>query len=260
MTLKLKTILTESKQVGVLYHFTPIMRLLKIMDGDVLLPSKADGHQGEPFISFTRDRNFRFPAMWKSETMVRIVLDGDKLSNMYTIKPFQFQGSHKYNLPGVGIVAEPVSDEAEERLTFPRKKYPDTDKFIEALHDVRKYIIQIDLPKDIFVLDRLFYTNFSVDVTASQRNHSSTNLSFDKIYADLDTLYKSCIDRKKFSKFKEEHPAGVSSDFGFRIAIKPSNVRYFASEVVDYTKFQTKLSEIESMLSEFFKVPVKCVL
>jgi len=72
----------ESKQVGILYHYTYLTNLVKILDNNTLKISPNHG-----WVSFTRDKN-----AWKSIASIYpvcIVVDGNKLSNNYQIKPYQ---------------------------------------------------------------------------------------------------------------------------------------------------------------------------
>lgn len=88
-----KSIFSESKQVGILYHFTTIYNFIDIVrSGCVLFSSKESkrtgfaGLQNElmDYISFTR--NFRLKS--HNGSYFRFDIDGDKLSEEYKIEPF----------------------------------------------------------------------------------------------------------------------------------------------------------------------------
>lgn len=80
----------ESKQVGVLYHYTSLENIYKILltnrleSGDAGMQS--DSYDGL-FISTTRDKNFHNQKRTIDSTECRIVLNGDKISNRYKIIP-----------------------------------------------------------------------------------------------------------------------------------------------------------------------------
>jgi hypothetical protein len=77
--------LFEAKNVGILYHFTSIDNLIEIIETNKMI--------GGDSISFTRDKNFintTGAASIGEPAECRIVIDGDKLSNRYKIRPYNF--------------------------------------------------------------------------------------------------------------------------------------------------------------------------
>jgi hypothetical protein len=108
----------ESKQIGVLYHYTTLHNLFRILNSNIL--KYSSNHDS---ISFTRDKN-----AYKSiarRYACRIVIDGDKLSNNYKIKPYQdyYDSNIKIKIP----------DEQEERIIN------------KNINDIKKYILYVDL-------------------------------------------------------------------------------------------------------------------
>jgi hypothetical protein len=84
--------ITEGKQVGTLYHFTPLKNIPKILNSQRLNPND-EGH-----ISTSRRPNMSteifiddFSNRMDNTPIARIVLDGDKISNKYKIKPFSYK-------------------------------------------------------------------------------------------------------------------------------------------------------------------------
>lgn len=117
--MKLKYILNEMKQVGILYHYTNIINLLSILTTNKLISKNV------PYISFTRDKLFHKNTRYNIGGMeCRLVIDGNKLSNNYKIKPYSY---HFYDLPDV------KNDESEEKI--------DTN----VIKNIDKYIIDIEL-------------------------------------------------------------------------------------------------------------------
>lgn len=88
--IKLNKLLNEGKQVGTLYHWTDLMGSFNIISQDFLKGYLTDTFRDQPAISFTRDKNF-YKGKNKLATKPEIgfVIDGDKLSNHYKIRPFQ---------------------------------------------------------------------------------------------------------------------------------------------------------------------------
>jgi hypothetical protein len=118
--IKFLNILKEAKQVGMLYHYTENWLLEKIISDNTL----------EAPISFTRHQNDWVRDFTGGEAI--IVIDGNKLSNNYKIRPYQDRG-HIHTNPETGkreYEHEYVNDEFEERV----------DKNITNLN---KYIIKI---------------------------------------------------------------------------------------------------------------------
>lgn len=73
--------LHERKQVGVLYHYTNIVALLKIIRDGLSLKDKM---YNRGYISFSRNGNdiSNLPNI-----NARFIIDGDKISDIYKIKP-----------------------------------------------------------------------------------------------------------------------------------------------------------------------------
>ena len=120
--------LFEAKQVGVLYHFTRLGSLEKILQENILYMSRQWKN-----ISFTRNKNLISNSNYLKENkaFARIVVDGDKLSNDYKIRPFVFPQRSKWETASYNL--ERPGSEAEE--------------MVEAdIKDIKKYIIRVDLP------------------------------------------------------------------------------------------------------------------
>jgi hypothetical protein len=83
--IKLIALLKEARQVGTLYHFTNVRGLESIVQTDTFRATPAYVN-AEPTdrVSFTRNKNF----YWN---IIRISVDGDKLSNKYKTTPFSYQ-------------------------------------------------------------------------------------------------------------------------------------------------------------------------
>ena len=75
--IKLIDLLNEGKQVGTLYHYTENELLKQIVETNTLLAP----------VSFTRRQSSQVRDFTNGESI--IVVDGNKLSNNYKIKPYQ---------------------------------------------------------------------------------------------------------------------------------------------------------------------------
>lgn len=113
--------LNEAKQVSIIYHYTTFENGLKILQSNELKGSEAsDSTHANPVyaVSFTRDKRFHdnhivgFDIGSFGQTpQVRFTVDGDNLSNRYTIGPFA-QGGKDGGVFSKGK----KSFEAEERV------------------------------------------------------------------------------------------------------------------------------------------------
>lgn len=80
----LKPLILESKQVGIIYHFTGIWNLYEMLKFDDFRIKT-----GYNYISFTRNPIMFSPELLQSKLQTRIMIDGNKLSNKYKISPFK---------------------------------------------------------------------------------------------------------------------------------------------------------------------------
>lgn len=79
----LKPLILESKQVGIIYHFSGIWNLYEMLKFNNF-KLKSQTH----YISFTRNPIMYSPELLPSKMQTRIMIDGNKLSNKYKIEPF----------------------------------------------------------------------------------------------------------------------------------------------------------------------------
>ena len=101
--------LNEAKQVGTLYHFTPLSNLKDILSIQFLYPNDEEqvSTSRRPNMS-TRD----FQDM-KKNSIVRMALDGNKISTKYKVRPFAF-----------GADEGSAEDLGEEQIVVNGKKFP----------------------------------------------------------------------------------------------------------------------------------------
>lgn len=147
--MKLTNIIFEGKQVGKIYHYTTPGNWEKIKESNTLQagdplgdytttpprklhpPDLAD----QASISFTRNKNLHSTDYWYDlglvitsvKDMIRLTLDGDKLSQNYKLKPFRYAFTRPRIHPGA------VADEYETRALTPK------------ITDLNKYLIAVDL-------------------------------------------------------------------------------------------------------------------
>ena len=174
--------LTESKQVGKLYHVTTWKNLVKIMKEDVL-------GLRDRYVSFSRNPRYTYISGQLEGKQVQLVIDGNKLSNRYKIEQYADQGSW----------VEGKRFEAEERVKG-------------QIRDIGKYIIEIRLLQDIYDVDPgeldIYFTYLS------KYKHLENLLFPDKQnYHDLDNLWGIYKNGKKVKSFTEDNIAEVCFEF-----------------------------------------------
>jgi hypothetical protein len=122
--------INESKQVGILYHHTTVKNVMGILNDNTLKLS-----QNHDSVSFTRDKN-AYKTIAKIYP-IRIVVDGNELSNNYKISPYQ----DYYNSPGI---TRKIPDEMEEVV-------------LKDIRNIKKYIIRVDVFEDDFYDELTLY-------------------------------------------------------------------------------------------------------
>ena len=78
--------ITEAKQVGNLYNFTPISNLKSILETRSLIPNDENAVS----TSIRPNMSTRGFQDMRTDSIVRIMLDGDKISTKYKIRPFAY--------------------------------------------------------------------------------------------------------------------------------------------------------------------------
>lgn len=93
--IKLADLLREAKQVGTIYHHTIYYNASNIVGTGKLCSSNDPFEDGTYGISFTRDKAFhgKFTSN-EGGSQCRFVIDGDKLSQNYKIRPYAEEESN----------------------------------------------------------------------------------------------------------------------------------------------------------------------
>ena len=173
----LKENLLEAKQVGDLYHFTSEAGAIGILKDNKLNGSKSISKKQ---ISFTRNKNYltQTDVGGKSTIMIRIAVDGEKLSNKYKVQPTNFFPG-RYGEKGIR------QDEFEEII----KK--------DGIDNIKNYIKEITIDRDglIEYTDSVNYLN----ITAKLQNKKNVNwqAEFDKISKDSEKEVDNSIEEIK---------------------------------------------------------------
>ena len=111
-------VINESKNIGIIYHFTHLMNLFFILESKTFMARYNDlpKFKYDYSVSCTRNKSFAWGG-------VRIMLDGDKISQKYVIKPVAYFKFNRFNRL-----------QSEERIFTNNETFPIFD-----------YILQIDI-------------------------------------------------------------------------------------------------------------------
>lgn len=121
--------ISESKQVGKIYHFCALKDVEKyIAPTDTLSSSGLFWNRltkNRNTISFTRNPNLRLNTLRSYNISIRFSVDGDKLSNNYKIIPYSAYGVSSPHFKSDYMSGEPDydSDEMEEIVIGPVKNF-----------------------------------------------------------------------------------------------------------------------------------------
>lgn len=105
-------LLLEARQVGPIYHFTSFDSLKNILQSNTIKGSWGNQDVKGKYVSVTRDKNLwkTEPNLGAEEIQVALVLDGDKISNKYKIRPYAYEPYRDLDRSGA---------EAEELIMLP---------------------------------------------------------------------------------------------------------------------------------------------
>ena len=142
--IKLKDILREAKQVGLLYHFTDFDSLKNVIESNTMRGSWGNQDVKGKYISTSRDKNFwkSYPNIGAEELEVALVFDGDKLSNKYKIRPYAYEPYRSLDRSGA---------EAEELIMLPTGTLSNVDQYLlgvmvlEESESIQSYLIKKDI-------------------------------------------------------------------------------------------------------------------
>jgi len=176
--------INESKQVGILYHFTPLSNLKKIIETQFLFAND------EQQISTSRRPNMStrdFQDMERS-SIARIALDGDKISTKYKVRPFAF-----------GADENSAEDLGEEQIIVNGDRFPlipylkRIDIFLNKKEIVNPKILEllekVNIPYKIYQDIPIFNTPYSQPKTGNPEDINIKNIRKKEIYTKNDMLY-----------------------------------------------------------------------
>lgn len=158
----IENILKEAKQVGILYHATRLDYAISIAENNIMYANPKLQNDGKTLdlnsLGISTSRNKLF--MYKGD--VEIMLDGDKLSEKYSILPYNYFN----DFPTEELTHAEKRNTAESIIISKSylnsiKNYSDEEAFDIAFYDpfsipnINKYILGFMVPPNIFGSDLL---------------------------------------------------------------------------------------------------------
>jgi len=131
--------ITEAKQVGNLYHFTPLSNLKKILETRYIFSNE----EGYVSTSIRPNMETSYLQNMKTKSIARLMFDGDKISTKYKIRPFSYDGAFNSDNP---------EDLGEEQIVIPGDRF----NFIPYLKRIDIFLNKKDSvnPKILELLDK----------------------------------------------------------------------------------------------------------
>lgn len=152
-----KQFLTESKQVGDIYHYTSIYGAKSILDDNTIYASALNDF---PSVSTTRDKNLhkssrivvsdgkKYNIRAGVNTDISFVLDGNKLSQRKKIKPFSYiKGLTKIQIPKSAEYEEQVYGDISNVKDFIKKIRIHSDLDNKEIELLKNHNIPIEFNK-----------------------------------------------------------------------------------------------------------------
>jgi hypothetical protein len=178
--------INESKQVGILYHFTPLSNLKRIIETQFLFAND------EQQISTTRHANMDILPLYSNtpdinKSLARIMLDGDKISTKYKIRPFSYDSDGK------------KGDLGEEQIIVDGGRFPlipylkRIDIFLNKKEKVNPKILEllekVNIPYKIYQGTPTNNIPYIQPKTGNPEDINIKNIRKKEIYTKNDMLY-----------------------------------------------------------------------
>ena len=200
--------LFEGKQVGDVYHFTPLSNLKNILLTRFLYPN--DENQ----ISVTRRSNMStrdFQDM-KNASILRITLDGDKISNKYKIRSFAF-GADENDPEDLGEEQIIVNGEKFNFVPYLKRIDIFLNKKSEVNNKLIEFLEKANIPYKIYQGTPISNIPYTQPKGGNPDDISIENLPKKEIYSVEDMYYPgmkfTSINLSKSEKSSGNYPHSI---------------------------------------------------
>lgn len=143
--LKKKEIKTEGKQIGDIYHVCSPQSLLYNLNHNSITPHtfSVSLDQGDG-VSLTRNKNFLVNTTLFSPVVFRITLDGDKISDNYKVRPYDFYA----DIPMEDRIENKKTKLFDEMEEVVLGKINNLDRYLKNVEMVIKSNPSTEIPKE----------------------------------------------------------------------------------------------------------------
>ena len=199
-------LILESKQLGIIYHYTGIYNLSEMLKyNDFKLKSDMN------YISFTRNPSMFSSELRPSKLQCRIAIDGNKLSNFYKLNPYMDIKNDLNREHG----------EAEERFIKVDDLFMSNSK---TTINIKDFIIEIDIMDE-----PLFMSEYDKNYS-----YSSKLFLFDpNNYINLDDKESIILKHQEFIGIIKNIPNIKSFNFPINIVSKFLNLKYQDKYIIE---------------------------
>ena len=208
--------LFERKQVGLLYHWTYLDALEKILKTDKMWSAMN-------YISFSRNKNLNF-----HDRPVKITFDGDKMSDEFKFEPHLYMKDVNYK------------EESEERIECDEYSETKETGWEDMISGVKKYIIDIEVSFGEFIFEK--------DYDIEKEFKKLQRLSPVKIKTDIEDIKRAGLLNSKKPEYQFLKDPTLASLF------KESIYRDIITSYKLFESTQTQKFEIPEQIRKYYVI------
>lgn len=236
----LKEIIKEAKQVGNLYHYTPIENIKNVLASQYLAPND----EGQISTSIRANMELNPLTKMDNKSIARIMLDGNKISNKYKIKPFSFEredlGEEQIIVNGKNFYFLPYLKRIDIFLNGKSKT---------KINNIIKILKDSNIPYEIYDGNPEYHTPYEQSKEGSSNDIDLTKLEY---YTEED-MYFPGMEIKTIKIYPSEKEIKYNNILNKKVAISPqypdyyieggfkSNQKYYDYYNLDKKKINIKL-------------------
>jgi hypothetical protein len=219
--------INEAKQVGNLYHFTPLSNLKNILSTRFIFPNE----EGQVSTSIRGNMEINVLKKFKNSPVARLMLDGDKISTKYKIRPFAYGGD--LNLDNIEDLGEEQIDTNGKNFLFiPYLKR--IDLFLNKKETVDPKILELlekaNIPYKIYQGTPMSNIPYNQPKTGNPEDININNIPEKKIYKEEELYYPNMktttiniyANPESYELFKDD-----TKQKGFLVGISPEYPDYY---------------------------------
>jgi hypothetical protein len=236
--------ITEAKQVGNLYHFTPLSSLKNILSTRFIYTNE----EGQVSTSVRGNMDTNVLKKFKNAPIARFMLDGDKISNKYKIRPFAYGGDFK-------ISKIDIEDLGEEQIVTNGENFPffpylkRIDLFLNKKETVDPKILELlekaNIPYKVYQGTPMSNTPYNQPKDGNPEDINIDSIPKKKIYKEEELYYpnmkttriKVYANPQVYKYYKET--GQIENQKGLLVGISPDYPNYYLlRDLSNYKSFR----------------------